>query len=358
MIAVSVIMPVYNVEAYLRRAVDSVLRQTLTDIEVLLVDDGSPDGCGKICDEYAERDPRVTVIHQENRGAPAARNAAIERARGEYLFFCDADDWAEADMLGDMKRLADETNAELVVAGFYIDTYYAADKYMEETLRANDALYETARAFRENASPLFDRNLLYTPWNKLYRANRLRSLGLRFPQTFWDDFPFNIEYLRGVSRVAVTQRAYYHFTRSRAESETAKYVPAMYEKREQEDIWMRELYDQWGLKDAESAEFLARRYAERLIGCMENLTNPKCGLRGREKRARMREMLNAPRAKEALALSKPETFLLRALFLPLRRGWVWWTYIQSLMITFVKGRSARLFARLKAGRGKAKRNAR
>ena len=96
---ISVIVPVYNVEKYLRKCVDSILSQTFTDFELLLVDDGSPDGCPKICDEYAARDHRVRVIHKANGGLISARNAGIRAARGDYVCILDGDDWALRNML-------------------------------------------------------------------------------------------------------------------------------------------------------------------------------------------------------------------------------------------------------------------
>ena len=92
---VSVIVPVYNVEPYLRRCIDSLINQTLQNIEIILVDDGSPDGCGAICDEYAAQDYRIQVVHQDNSGVYAARNAGIDRAKADYLMFADSDDRAE-----------------------------------------------------------------------------------------------------------------------------------------------------------------------------------------------------------------------------------------------------------------------
>lgn len=91
--SISIIVPVYNVEPYLRRCVDSILAQTLTDFELILVDDGSPDGCPAICDEYAEKDSRVHVIHKENGGVSSARNTGMAVAEGKYFLFCDSDDY-------------------------------------------------------------------------------------------------------------------------------------------------------------------------------------------------------------------------------------------------------------------------
>lgn len=114
---ISVIVPVYNVEPYLCRCVDSILGQTYENLEVILVDDGSPDNSGAICDAYAQKDPRVRVIHQENGGLSAARNAGIDAATGAYLAFVDSDDYLEADAYERMLSAAKKFDVPVVVAG-------------------------------------------------------------------------------------------------------------------------------------------------------------------------------------------------------------------------------------------------
>ena len=116
---ISVIVPVYKVEQYLPKCVESILNQTYPNLELLLVDDGSPDGCGKICDGYAERDSRVRVIHKKNGGLSDARNAGIDAARGDYLAFVDGDDWIEPDTYAAMLTAAEKYDAALVCAGRY-----------------------------------------------------------------------------------------------------------------------------------------------------------------------------------------------------------------------------------------------
>ena len=113
--SVSVIVPVYNVEPYLRRCIESLIHQTIKDIEIILVDDGSTDGCGRICDEYAAADARIRVVHQENAGLSEARNAGIDRARADYLMFVDSDDWVEAEFCEIPYTLAKEQRADLVM---------------------------------------------------------------------------------------------------------------------------------------------------------------------------------------------------------------------------------------------------
>ena len=147
--AISVIIPVYNVESWLRRAVGSLQNQTCTSYEILLVDDGSTDGSGALCDKLADDDVRIRVIHQENQGAAAARNAAIEIARGDYLYFMDGDDWCDRTMLKDMYRVASEHNLDLLITGFTIDTYYDDEgKYYRELRNAPDRIFESQEEFR------------------------------------------------------------------------------------------------------------------------------------------------------------------------------------------------------------------
>lgn len=349
-VKVSVIMPVYKVEQYVAKAIESILNQTLTEFEFFAVDDGSPDNSGAICDEYAKKDPRIKVIHKENGGAPSARNVAIEQAKGEYFYFLDSDDWAEPTMLEDMYNLAKRDNAQLVVSGFFIETYYSDSEYLTLDVKEEDAVYQDSEAFRKEAYRYFDKNLLYTPWNKLYEASYIMENNLRFPNTLWDDFPFNLSVVRNIQRVTVTSKQYYHFLRSRAESETAAYRPNMYEKREEEHGWMMDLYRSWNVNDKASAEMVARRYIERFIGCVENLTNPNCTLSNSEKRVEVKKMLDNPRVAEALKRAKPQSSYMKLLLIPVRMGSVRMLLLESKVISLAKTKNTKLFASLKAKR--------
>ncbi len=346
----SVIMPVYKVEAYVGRAIESILHQTFTDFEFLIVDDGTPDKSGEICDTYAAKDTRIRVFHKENGGAPSARNYAIERAHGSYFYFMDSDDWAEPTMLEEMVRTARHTDAQLVVTGYFIDTYVNDTDYVTETVSLPSQTFVSQQDFRENAHRLFDRNLLYTPWNKLYDADYIRKNNLQFPNTFWDDFPFNLSVVRDIERVTLLQNAYYHFMRARAESETAKYRADMYEKREEEHGWMTELYNYWQINNADVREFLSRRYIERLVGCVENLTNPACHLSTKDKKAEIRRIISTPCAQDAVHTARPRSRYMKWMLFPIRRQNAFFTYWEGKLISWVKRHSVKLFAMLKSRR--------
>ncbi|NLH92536.1 MAG: glycosyltransferase family 2 protein, partial [Atopobium sp.] len=205
--------------------------------------------------------------------------------------------------------------------------------------------------FRASAWRLFDQNLLYSPWNKLFRRSYAESLGLRFKPTFWDDFPYVLDFIRDVGRVGVTERAYYHFIRSRAESETSKWRPDMFEKREEEHGWMLDLYDHWGLAgDAASMEMVQRRYVERLVGCIENVCEPSCTLSVAEKRQLIGRMITSDRAQLAVSVARPRSGMMRAMLGPIRSKNVGLAYNEGCLISYVKRHNTKMFATLKARR--------
>lgn len=349
-VAISIIMPVYGVEEYVGKAIESIQAQTFGDWELWAVDDGTRDRSGIICDEYAAKDPRIHVVHKENGGAPSARNLAIDQAEGKYFYFMDSDDWAEPTMLEDMYRLAEGSNAEMVVAGYYIDSYYSDTEKYVQIQQVEDRVFEDQKDFRQEAYRLFDQSLLYTPWNKLFLAEYIKAKKLYFPNTFWDDFPFCLSVVRDVERVAVTSTPYYHFIRKRADSETARYRKEMYEKREEENGWMVDLFEYWKIDGPEVREFLARRYVERLIGCIENVTNASCTLNRAEKRDHVRRIISTDAARNGLKLARPHSFYMKIMLLPLKWKNVSLCLLEGMVISKVKRSSVKRFVKLKANR--------
>lgn len=179
-ILISVIVPVYKVEPYIRKCVESILSQTYRQIEVILVDDGSPDNCGAICDEYARADSRITVIHTENEGVYSARNKALDVATGDYLMFVDSDDWVEPDFCETALKLALENNVQMV-AFMFNNVFEDRDHTITEKRPAvfrQTGYMEASEAVKH----LIFRNtsLANYLWNKLFK----RSLfdGVRFPE--------------------------------------------------------------------------------------------------------------------------------------------------------------------------------
>ena len=145
--AVSVIVPIYNVEKYLAECVDSILGQTFQDMEIILVDDGSLDASGQMADDYAARDKRVKVIHKENGGQSSARNAGMKIARGEYIYFCDSDDYISLDAIEILYETATKNDLDMVL--------FNGDSFVDKSDAENDALMRKMDWYKD----YYDRNL-------------------------------------------------------------------------------------------------------------------------------------------------------------------------------------------------------
>ncbi len=199
---ISIIVPVYKVEHYLRQCVDSILAQTYRDIEVLLIDDGSPDRCGEICDEYAENDARVRVFHTENRGLSAARNLGLREARGDYIGFVDSDDWIEPDMYEVLLRRMQETGADIGVCGLW----YERKNKREVAKDVIDAVF----GGEEPIKALILNNLKNFAWNKLY--DRKVWSGISFPEGHvFEDVATTYKTILNAEKVVSCSKPLYHY---------------------------------------------------------------------------------------------------------------------------------------------------
>ncbi len=175
---VSIIVPVYNVEPYLRRCVNSLLCQTYANIEIILVDDGSTDHSGLICDEYLQIDNRITVIHKKNGGLSSARNAGLEIASGKYIGFLDSDDWARAEMFEFLVSIIMESNADIVQCGltlFYEDQELS--EYVKDNIITEPLIHMSAKdAYNQLYGIDINRGINFLSWNKLYKRELFNTL--------------------------------------------------------------------------------------------------------------------------------------------------------------------------------------
>lgn len=207
---VSVIIPVYNTEKYLDRCINSVLAQTLSDIEVLLIDDGSTDGSGKICDDYARKDKRIHVIHTSNQGVSHARNRGLEQAKGEYISFIDSDDWIDSNMLETLFLLIKTRHTDLSTCGYTIEEEqgniiynvnirktYILDKWKAISSLFHDSYYR------------YKGNL----WDKLYDKKIIDDYQIRFNNNIYynEDRLFIFQYLNHCHYITYTTTPYYHY---------------------------------------------------------------------------------------------------------------------------------------------------
>ena len=201
---VSVIVPVYKAEAYLHKCVDSLLAQTMTDFVVLLIDDGSPDRSGAICDEYAAKDSRIRVFHKENGGVASARQVGIENVRGEYTIHADPDDWVEPTMLYELYAKAKEDDADMVICDYYVHSSEHIS-YKSQDI----GVFSVANVI----VALFQGELYGSLCNKIVRTKCI-SNNINFDQSViaGEDLLFCLSLLKNsIKRVVYIPKAYYHY---------------------------------------------------------------------------------------------------------------------------------------------------
>ena len=202
---ISVIVAVYKAEAYLHRCVDSLLAQTFRDFEILLIDDGSPDNSGKICDDYAKQDARIRVFHKENGGVASARQCGIDHARGEYTTHVDPDDWVEPTMLEEMYAKAKEDDADIVFSDFLLENKNGksiCQKQQPASLTTECVLFD-----------LVCHRLGISLCSRLIRLSCYKDNHIRFPLDlkYGEDNCVLIKLLCKMQKVSYLPYAYYHY---------------------------------------------------------------------------------------------------------------------------------------------------
>ena len=201
---ISIIVPVFKAEKYISRCVDSILKQTFSDFELIFIDDGSPDNSGKICVDYASKDKRIIVIRQENRGVSAARQKGLDTAMGEYIIHADPDDWVEPDWLEKLYKKIKEDNSDIVICDF-------------ERVYANKKVHYVQRPsslHKENIiKDMLNQRIWGSTWNKLVRKECFSHYGISFNpnMNLWEDLYVMCLLIANGAKVSYIPEVLYHY---------------------------------------------------------------------------------------------------------------------------------------------------
>lgn len=200
---VSVIIPIYNVEKYLDKCIKSVIEQTYKNLEIVLIDDGSPDNCPKICDDWAKKDKRIKVIHKTNGGLSDARNIGIGNAKGKYLLFVDSDDYIENNMIYELHENAKQNNIDIVASGFIYETDNEQTKYYDKSNYIENSEQILERIFNNN-------DISTAIWDKLYKRDLFNNI--MFPVgKIHEDMAVLYKLIDKSNKVMHIDKAYYHY---------------------------------------------------------------------------------------------------------------------------------------------------
>lgn len=243
---ISIIIPVYNVEKYLPKCLESVIGQTYADLEIICVDDGTPDRSAAVILSYAEKDERIKLLRQENQGLSAARNTGIKSATGKYTVFLDGDDWLDPEAVETAVGAAEKINADVVMWG-YVREF--SDRSDEKRIFDSDRIFDEkgcrnlhrrmAGLYGEETADPSNADSLVTAWGKLYRTDKIKRNGLEFVDTRLigtEDALFNLEYFGFVHSAAFINRPFNHYRKDNDISLTRSYKSKLFAQ------W-NELYD-------------------------------------------------------------------------------------------------------------------
>ncbi|MED4787512.1 glycosyltransferase family 2 protein [Bacillus atrophaeus] len=301
---VSVIIPVYNGEKYLRECLDSALNQTLKNIEVLVVDDGSTDSTRNILRYYEAIDERLKPIYQANQGPATARNNALKQAKGEYVVFLDSDDWVEPETYADMYEAAYNHSADIVFTDMvweYEDaTKNCVHKYAVSANRPIDRAEIKAEILTD-----FLYNGSYGGVCKLFRKSFLEAHNIEFPsgKSLGEDWLFNMDAFTHCRTAYYIDKPHYHYRQVNSVSLMRKYNPDLFDSYINSDTLERYV-KRWGLYDDKVAVDLARRKCYIAVnGCIQNEFKPGSGKSVREKLALISEIVEHPNVDKAVALA-------------------------------------------------------
>lgn len=214
---VSIVVPVYNVEKYLRECIDSLLSQSYQNIEIILVDDGSKDSSGSICDEYAQMDTRIIVIHKKNEGLGFARNTGIEASHGEFVVFVDSDDYADSDMIKQLLQPITEDGADTCIGGFKrVDNHkniIYTEKYVRQSFDGAD-VYNSFFMRILGSSPSSHDAFRMSVWNAIYSLDIIKENNIRFPserKLISEDLVFDSDYYKYAKKIFVIETVSYNY---------------------------------------------------------------------------------------------------------------------------------------------------
>ena len=267
---ISVIVPVYNGEKYLKRCADSILAQSLPDFEVIFINDGSCDNSRVICEEYAQSDKRVKLINKDkSEGAGPARNSGLDTASGKYIMFLDADDYIEPDMFETLVKAQCEQDSDLVICS-YLSFVEGVDGYNEASNYTDEYFDTPERARRFFADNFPDGKVGYL-WNKLYKADIIKENSLRFPDMRrLQDGVFNIGYFSCISSCRVISRPLYHYMLNPQTGLFKKCPPDYFELIRRFSTDFLDTVDEWGYNTKQCSRNISVFFLNELGNCLEN----------------------------------------------------------------------------------------
>lgn len=349
---ISMIMPVYNAEKYIRKAIDSVIAQTYQNFELLLIDDCSPDGSGAICDEYAKNfTGKIKVFHLEkNGGLSHARNTGMKHAAGKYVCFIDPDDFIDGDLFEKAVSAIRDQGVSAVVYGMTEEYYNAKSelKYTEIVAPAENRLLPDKESLRKEVIHLEEQTLYGYSCNKMYDLDKIKKENLTFENVkLIEDIVFNIKYFTEADSAYLMASAPYHYGKRIENSLTSQFVPNYYELHTRRVSMIYEQYEYWKMCTPEVKKALGNIYARYTVSALQRNCDARAGMDHKARKIWLKEQYESKLYEKLIDFTEPENKSLKIFAVLFHKKSIEICLFYGRTVYIVKNKMPILFARLK-----------
>lgn len=349
----SIVVPVYNVESYLPQTIESILAQSFSDFELILVDDCSPDGSAEICNRYAQQDSRVQTIQlPENKGASHARTVGLQKIRGQYVFFADSDDTISAELLQTAYDALLKHQADVVMFNA-VEVYVNAEQAIYDKIDVcyPARVFTTQEQVRKSVIEIEKTTLFGYLWNKFYSAQLLRRADAAFyDMPLNEDFKFNIDIFPYVSSLITLDYIGYQYYKRENQSLTCKFVKNYFDLQIMRIELLLSFYQNFNICSTEVKETLCSIYVRSLFSALQRNCDVRAEMHAKERKAFLRTQFHSDLFQELMPFSKPNGILLKIMNVFLQKKQAFGVLFIARIIYLVKERFPSVFSRLKQNR--------
>ena len=352
----SVVMPMFGVEKYLENAVNSILSQTFSDFEIILVDDASPDACGEIAEDFAQKYNNISVVHhKKNLGLSMARNTGLSKALGNYIFFMDPDDTVENTLFEQVKNSLEKNSADVVVFGMIEDYYNDADE-LKKSVRVSygkELFFSPSdlNDLRKEVIGLEQKTFYGYAWNKFYRLDYLKRIGAEFEVvTLIEDIMFNISVFDELTSLNILDTTPYHYMKRTSGSLTNKFVPDYFELHRRRVQSIYDQYERWGCLTDSVKNILANIFVRYIFSALQRNCDKRSRMSFIKRYIWLHNLYNDALVVGRVPYARAENSILRIMIFLLKGRHTVLTLALGRIIFLIKSKMPLIFARVKQNR--------
>lgn len=291
---VSVVVPVYNAEFFLENSIQSIINQTYKNIEIILINDGSMDNSSVICNQYATKDSRIKVIHQENSGPSKSRNNGIDLAQGEYILFVDSDDTLDCSMIEKLVEAIKKDGSQLVLCGYNSIGKSRNNRQKKGYPKFQELL--TIKEFLIKFGTYYKKSLINQVWNKLFITDLIKKENIRFVENLnmGEDLLFILEYLKVCRKISIIKDPLYNYFISNNNSLTGNYKNSFYSNQQMLFNRVRDFLINNNAFNEQNKYIIEKAYIDSIIGCFANLFHRNAKLNSKEIKFQIMDIISDP----------------------------------------------------------------